>query len=84
MEISSSLLLVESDSDAPTCTQAQGRKKKADKQPEKRAKPILWSAKKAVNDLKEDAESHTIAHPNSTNTETAISTTQQVDGTETL
>ena len=31
MEISASPLLVESDSDAPTCTRAQGRKRKADK-----------------------------------------------------
>ena len=84
MEISASPFLVDSDSDAPTRTRAQGRKRKPDKQPENRAKPTLRSAKKAVNDPKEDAESHTTAHPNNTNTEKAISTAQQVDGTETL
>ena len=84
IEISSSLLLVESNSDTLTCMQAQGWKRKADKQSEKHAKPTLWSAKKAVNDLKKDAKSHTTAHPNSINTEKAINTTQQVDGIETL
>lgn len=84
MEISASPFLVESDLDAPTRIRAQGRKTKADKQSENYAKPIFRSAKKAVNDPKEDAESHTTAHPNSTNTKKAISTAQQVDGTETL
>lgn len=75
--------MVESDSDAPIRTRAQGWKRKADKQPENRAKPTLRSAKKTVNDPKEDAESHTTAHPSSTSTKKAISTAQQVDGTET-
>ncbi len=84
MEISASPLLGESDSDAPTRTRAQGQKRKADKQPKNRAKPTLRSAKKAVNDPKEGAESQSTAHSNSTNTKKAISTAQQVDGTETL
>lgn len=84
IEIFASPLLVESDSDAPTCTQAQGRKRKANKQPENCVKPILWSTKKAVNDPKEDAESHTTAYPNGTNIKKAISIAQQVDGMENL
>lgn len=84
LEISVSPLMVESDSDTSTYTRAQGRKKKADKQPENCAKPTLWSAKKAVNDPKKDAKSHTTAHPNSTITQKAISTAHQVDCTETL
>lgn len=83
MEISTSPLLVESDLDAPIRTRAQGRKRGADKQPENRAKPTFRSAKKTVNDPKEDAESHTTAHPSSTSTKKAISTAQQVEGTET-
>lgn len=84
MEISASPLLVESDSDASTHTRAQRRGKKGDKQPENYAKRTLRSAKKAVNDSKKGAKSHATAYPNSTNTEKAINTAQQVDGTETL
>ena len=39
--------------------------------------------KKAVKDPKEDAESHTTAHPNNTSTKKGISTAQQAEGKET-
>lgn len=83
MESSASPAQVESDSDAPTRIQAQGRKRKADKQAENRKKPILRSAKKVANDPKEDIEPHTTARPENAHTKSGSSTTQQEDGAET-